>query len=73
MPIESPAHPVYALTTYELRDYRRELEHSLETLPEHVEVRVPLRERLAEVVAEQQGRKRSAQASKTSIVGRAGD
>ena len=29
MTVEQPAHPVHALTTYELKNYRRELEHSL--------------------------------------------
>ena len=42
MTVEQPAHPVHALTTYELKNYRRELEHSLRALPEHVAVRVIL-------------------------------
>ena len=42
---------MHALTTYELRNYRRELEHSLRALPEHVVVRVILQQRLAEVLA----------------------
>ena len=53
-----PPHPVHALTTYELRNYRRELEHSLRALPEHVAVRVILQQRLAEVLAEQDSRSR---------------
>jgi hypothetical protein len=73
MPIEQPAHPVYALTTYELRDYRRELEHSLAALRGDTEGRGPLRERLAEVVAEQEERKRSARVGRTGTVGDAGD
>ena len=28
-----PAHPLHALTTYELSRYRRELEHALKALP----------------------------------------
>ena len=27
------AHPLHAMTTYELRNYRRDLEHSLSVLP----------------------------------------
>jgi hypothetical protein len=42
MSVEQPPHPVHALTTYELKNYRRELEHSLRALPEHVAVRVLL-------------------------------
>ena len=49
---------MHALTTYELRNYRRELEHSLRALPEHVVVRVILQQRLAEVLAEQDSRSR---------------
>jgi hypothetical protein len=49
---------VHALTTYELRNYRRELEHSLRALPEHVMVRVILQQRLAEVLAEHDSRSR---------------
>ncbi len=44
------------MTTYELRDYRRELENSLAPLPENAEVRALLRQRLAEVLAEQEDR-----------------
>jgi len=49
---------VQALTTYELRNYRRELEQSLGALPEHVAVRVILQQRLAQVLAEQDSRSR---------------
>ena len=58
MTVEQPLHRVHALTTYELRNYRRELEHSLRALPEHVAVRVILQQRLAEVLAEQDSRSR---------------
>jgi hypothetical protein len=57
-PSGSPPHPVHALTTYELKNYRRELEHSLRALPEHVAVRVILQQRLAEILAEQDSRSR---------------
>jgi hypothetical protein len=56
MTVERPPHPVHTLTTYELRNYRRELEHSLHALPEHMAVRVLLQQRLAEVLAEQDSR-----------------
>ena len=53
MSVEQPPHPMHALTTYELKNYRRELEHSLRALPEHAAVRVILQQRLAEVLAKQ--------------------
>ncbi len=54
--VPPPKHPMHALTTYELRDYRRELEHALKTVPEHAGVRELLRAKLAEVLAEQEAR-----------------
>jgi hypothetical protein len=54
--VPPPKHPTHALTTYELRDYRRELEHALKTVPEHAGVRQLLRAKLAEVLAEQEAR-----------------
>jgi hypothetical protein len=56
MAIEQPPHPMHSLTTYELKNYRRELEHALKTIPEHAQVRELLQERLAEVLAEQDSR-----------------
>jgi hypothetical protein len=58
MAIQQPPHPMPALTTYELTNYRRELEHSLKTIPEHAQVRALLRQRLTEVLAEQDSRNR---------------
>lgn len=49
-------HPVPAMTTYELADYRRELEHALTALPGHVAVRDLLQDKLAGVLAEQDAR-----------------
>ena len=63
MSIQQPPHPTHALTTYELKNYRRELEHSLKTLPEHAQARVQLQQRLAEVLAEQDSRNRLHQAN----------
>jgi len=54
--VQPPKHPTHALTTYELADYRRELEHALKSVPAHAEVRELLRTRLAEVLAEQEAR-----------------
>lgn len=62
--VRVPPHPVPALTTYELRDYRRQLEHAL---ADHVIGRAPiagqLRDTLAEVLAEEQSRARLQQAN----------
>jgi hypothetical protein len=58
--VHQPKHPTYALTTFELRDYRRELEHTLSVLPEHAAARQLLQEKLAEVLAEQESRARIA-------------
>jgi hypothetical protein len=57
VPVAPPKHPMYALTTFELADYRRELEHALRTLPGHV-AGEQLRLRLAEVLTEEQSRTR---------------
>ena len=59
---DTPRHPVHALTTYELRRYRRALEHSLKGIPAHAPVRERLYARLAEVVAEEECRTQLQQA-----------
>jgi hypothetical protein len=51
--MQPPAHPIPALTTYELAAYRSELEHAL-TLP--ATAREGLRRQLAAVLAEQESR-----------------
>jgi hypothetical protein len=53
LPVRPPAHPLPALTTFELRDYRRDLERALAGLPGHAPVRALLQDKLAAVVAEQ--------------------
>ena len=60
IPGERPArHPVHALTTYELRDYRKRLEHALaDQVIGHAPVAARLRESLAQVLAEEQSRAR---------------
>jgi hypothetical protein len=65
MSIQQPPHPMHALTTNELRNYRRELEYTLKTLPEYAQVRVLLQQRLTEVLAEQDSRNRLHQANGT--------
>ena len=53
---QSPPHPLPALTTYELRDYRRDLERALKVLPTSAPGRNQVQQQLAEVLAEQQSR-----------------
>ncbi len=65
MAIQPPPHPMHALTTYELENYRRELEHSLKTMSEPAQVRELLQERLTEVLAEQDSRNQLYQAGGT--------
>ena len=55
-PIAPPRHPLHALTTYELARYRRDLEHALRVLPAQTAIREQLRDKLAEVLAEQDSR-----------------
>jgi hypothetical protein len=61
MPAESvnippPGHPLYALTTYELRDYRRELERAITEASPGDPLQADLRGRLGDVLAEQESR-----------------
>ena len=61
--VPSPQHPVDALTTFELSNYRRELEHALTAPPadtsrEHAAARELLQNRLGEVLGEQESRAR---------------
>ncbi len=51
-----PEQPVHQMTTYELSDYRQDLERQIGSRPESV--RAELRERLAAVLAEQDERHR---------------
>ena len=61
-PVPPPRHPLPALTTFELRNYRRELEHALAALPERGPVRALLQGNLAGVLAEQESRLKIAEA-----------
>ena len=58
MSVPQPPHSVGALTTSELSRYRRELEHALQAPPGPGPASGLLQARLAEVLAEQDGRRR---------------
>jgi hypothetical protein len=53
---------VHALTSYELRDYRRLLEHAIKTIAPDAPVQAVLRGKLDAVLAEQDDRARHAAA-----------
>ena len=58
--IETPKHPVHALTTFELRDYRRELERAIREIAPDAPVQAHLRRKLETVITEQEDRARLA-------------
>jgi hypothetical protein len=63
--VDQPKHPLYALTTYELRDYSRELEQAIAFFDRQDPVptaRNRLQARLDDVLAEQDERVRLARA-----------
>ena len=47
---------MHALTTYELRDYRRQLENAIQGISSDAPVQADLRRKLDEVLAEQEQR-----------------
>ena len=55
-PVAEPQHPLGQLTTWELHDYRHDLESALAALPARDGTRSQLAARLAAVVAEQDDR-----------------
>jgi hypothetical protein len=55
-PVHPPTHPLYALATFELARYRRELEEALAALSGQASARGPLQDQLAQVLAEQESR-----------------
>ena len=60
--VEQPKHPLYALTTFELRDYRHQLERAIAFFDGRDQVppvRAVLRARLDAVLAEQDDREAS--------------
>jgi hypothetical protein len=58
--VRTPRHPVHALTTYELRDYRRDLERAIKGISPDAPVQADLRRKLDTVIAEQEERARLA-------------
>lgn len=61
--VDLPAHPLHALTTFELRDYRRQLESAIAyfgTKDPVPTARAGLQARLDDVIAEQEDRQRLA-------------
>lgn len=63
--VQAPKHPLHAFTTYELRDYRRELERAITFFDRQDPVppaQGGLQARLDEVLAEQDERARLARA-----------
>lgn len=63
--VEPPKHPLHALATYELRDYRRQLERAIAFFDRQNPVppaRYRLQARLDDVLAEQDERARLARA-----------
>jgi hypothetical protein len=57
-----PVHPLPAMTTYELRDYRRDLEHALTAAPHDDPARAQIQQQLTAVLAEQDDRAKIAAA-----------
>jgi hypothetical protein len=51
-----PGHPLYAMTTFELQRYRRELDQALKDLPTQASIRADLQRKLGEVEAEEESR-----------------
>ena len=60
VPVTPPNHPLPALTSYELRDYRRLLERAIQSLSPGAPVQAALRAKLDAVLAEQDDRARIA-------------
>lgn len=63
--VDQPKHPLHALTTFELRDFRRDLERAIAFFDRQAPVppaRARLQARLHEVLAEQDERARLARA-----------
>jgi hypothetical protein len=60
VPVAPPKHPLPSLTSYELRDYRRELEHAIKGISTDAPVQADLRSKLDAVLDEQEDRARLA-------------
>ena len=57
-----PKHPLYVLTTYELKDRRRELERAVKGIAADAPIQADVRRALDAVIAEQEDGARSARA-----------
>jgi hypothetical protein len=57
--VNQPKHPLHALTTFELRDYRRQLEGAIKGIDDDAPVQSVLRTKLDAVLAEQASREES--------------
>jgi hypothetical protein len=65
MTVQPPSHPLHALTTFELKDYRRQLEHAIAFFDKQdpvPPVRANLQTALDAVIAEQDDRTKLASA-----------
>ena len=60
--VDPPPHPLHALTTYEIRDYRRLLESAIKGIAPDAPIQAALRRKLDAVLAEQEERTRIAHA-----------
>jgi hypothetical protein len=58
--VQQPKHRLSAMTTYELRDYRRELERAIKGISVDAPLQANLQRRLDAVMAEQEDRARIA-------------
>jgi len=56
--VNQPKHPLHALTTYELKARRRELERAIKVIAPDAPVQAELRRDLDAVIAEQEDRAR---------------
>lgn len=54
--VETPKHPLHALTTSELSRYRRDLENAIRGIADDAPVQADLRAKLDAVLAEQEDR-----------------
>jgi hypothetical protein len=60
--VDQSKHSLYALTTFELRDYRRDLERAIKGISPDAPVQAVLQRKLDAVIAEQDDRARIARA-----------
>jgi hypothetical protein len=58
--VDQPKHPLHALATFELRNYRKDLERAIKGIPPDAPVQSVLQRKLGAVIAEQEERARMA-------------